>query len=169
MGLIDKNYLNKINQSVQNQISNQPCGCECNCRPKFDADSGPGPTPGCNCELRTNYIVGDWSTGQSPINTGEIDLTVANGWNCAFTFEFRWVNVNFANTSTIGVVLTTPFTTTFMSNSVWYSVTLQPGEWFQFDFGGLNETFDQTLNVQARNITCAANYGVVGSFTLLAI
>ena len=169
MGIIDKNYLNRINQKVQNNLSNQPCGCDCNCRPKFDADSGPGPVPGCNCDLRTNYFVGDWSTGQSPQFTGQIRIVVSNGWNCPFEMQFRWVNVSFSNPSTVGIVFATPFNVIVMQNSVWYTVTLQPGEWIQFDFGGINETFDQRLNIQARNITCAQNYGVVGSWTLLAI
>jgi len=169
MGIIDKNYLNRINQKVQNNLSNQPCGCDCNCRPKFYGDTGPGPTPGCNCDLRTNYFVGDWSTGQSPQNTGQINLQVSNGWNCPFEMSFRWVNVNFANTSTTLIVLTTPTTTIFMSPSIYYNVTLNPGDFIQFDFGGINETFDQLLNIQAKNATCAVNYGVVGSWTLTAI
>ena len=169
MGIIDKSYLNRINQNVQNQISNQPCGCDCNCRPKFESDSGPGPVPGCNCDLRTNYFVGDWSSGNSGFTTSAIVLVVSNGWNCAFEMSFRWVNVNFSNPSAVSVLLDTPFTSNFMDQSIWYTVTLQPGDYIKFTFGGINETFDQTLNIQAKNATCAANYGVVGTATLLAI
>jgi len=169
MGIVDKNYLNRVGQKVKNDLSKQPCGCDCNCRPKFEDESGSGPTPGCNCSLRTNYFVGDWSNGNGPLNTGQIFLIVANGWNCPFEMSFRWMNVNFSIIGAVNVVLTTPTSTVFMSPSVWYNVTLQPGDFIQFDFGGINETFDQTLYVESRNATCAQNYGVVGSYTLTAI
>jgi hypothetical protein len=169
MGLIDKNYLNRLNQKIQNDLSKQPCGCDCNCRPKFENDEIPGPTPGCNCDLRTNYFVGDWSTGQSPLNTGQINLQVSNGWNCPFQMSFRWVNVSFSNPLGIGVLFVSTSVVINMSDSIWYTVTLQPGDFIQFDFGGFSDSFDQTLNIQAKNATCAVNYGVVGSFTLTAI
>ena len=162
--------MNRINSSVQNQMSNQPCGCDCNCRPKFDADSGPGPVPGCNCQIgKNNYFVGDWSTGQSPFNTGLINLNVINGWNCPFVMSFRWVNVSFLYPQSTNVVLTTPTSTFFMTELTWYTVTLNPGDWIQFDFGDFNQNFDQLLNIEAKNATCAKSYGVVGTFTLVAI
>ena len=170
MGLIDKSYLNQINASVQKQISNQPCGCDCNCRPKFEDEAAPGPVPGCNCGLRTNYFVGDYSTIGQPYTTNSIFLVVSNGWNCPFEIQFRWVNVSFPNPNVVSVVLgTINGLIPFVGESQWLTVTLNPGQFFYFEFYGALNTFDQRINIQARNITCAENYGVVGSWTLLAI
>lgn len=167
MGIIDKNYLNRINQKVQNDLSKQPCGCDCNCRPKFEDDGTPVP-PGCNCLLRPEFFVGDWQSGGfNPYQTPQIFLNVVNGQDCPFELVFSYQNSTFINLP--NVVLIHNFNLIFMNPNVNYTITMNPGEYIEFSFGGIPTTFDQQLFILCANNTCNKNYGVVGSWTLVAI
>ena len=165
MGIIDKNYLNRINQKVKNDLSKQPCGCDCNCRPKFEDDGTPVP-PGCNCKLNNQQFVGDWVDGRGQLNTGQLTLDFQGGQNCPMDLIFEWVNGNFISGT---VILKTPSQVIPMTEGVQYLVTINPGEWVMFIFSGQQQAFDQTLTIQCQNITCGENYGQVGSYTLVAI
>lgn len=166
MGIIDKNYLNKVNQKIQNDLKNQPCGCDCHCRPKFEDDGTPVP-PTCNCRINVpSAIVGDWTDGRGALNTGQLFLDVIGGQNCPITIEFAWHNDNFTNAT---VTLKTASQIIPMNVDTFYQITLNPGDWYTLIFTGSLEIFEQYLYVECNNITCAENYGQVGSYTLLAI
>lgn len=164
MGIIDKNYLNRINQKIQNDLKNQPCGCDCNCRPKFEDDGTPVV---CNCRIDVpSAIVGDWTDGRGALNTGQLFLDVIGGQNCPITIEFLWHNDNFTNAT---VTLKTASQIIPMTVDTFYQITLNPGDWYTFVFTGSFQMFDQYLTVECNNITCAENYGQVGSYTLIGI
>ena len=162
MGIIDKNYLNRINQKVQNELKNQPCGCDCHCRPKFEDDATPIP-PSCNCRLNSNYIVGDYIDGRNNFSTPQIFIPE---FNCPVELLFSWTNQTFV---AVIVTLKTASQNITMTEGVQYSITLNPGEWFFFNFLGTFEIFDQILTIECENVTCAENYGQVGQYTLVAI
>jgi hypothetical protein len=165
MGIIDKNYLNRINQKVQNELKNQPCGCDCDCRPKFEDDATPIP-PSCNCHLNNPQFVGDWIDGRGSLNTGQLTLDFDGGQNCPMDLLFNWTNSNFISAT---VILKTSSQVIPMTEGVQYLITLNPFEWVMFVFSGQQQTFDQYLTIECENVTCGENYGQVGEYTLVAI
>lgn len=166
MGIVDKNYLNRINQKIQNDLKNQPCGCDCHCRPKFEDEGTPVP-PTCNCKIDVpGQIVGDWTDGRGSLNTGQLFLNFIGGQNCPMEIQFVWHNDNFTNAT---VFLKTSTQVIPMDVDVYYTITLNPGDWYMFTFTGTPDVFDQYLYIEGINNTCGDNYGQVGSYTLLAI
>jgi hypothetical protein len=165
MGIIDKNYLNRINQKIQNDLKNQPCGCDCHCRPKFEDDGTPVP-PVCNCRLSTNQIVGEYIDGRGQLNTGFLFLPMDGVQNCPFDLTFRWMNLTFVSPT---VTLKTSTQVIPMTVNVDYTITLNPGDWYSFIFTGTPDVFDQYLYLECFNDTCQEQYGQVGSYTLFAI
>jgi len=165
MGIIDKSYLNRINQKIQNDLKNQPCGCDCHCRPKFEDDGTPVP-PVCNCRLTTTTIVGDYTDGRGSLNTGFLFLPMDGVQNCPFDLTFSWTNLTFVSAT---VTLKTSTQVIPMTEGVGYTVTLNPGDWYSFVFTGTPDVFDQYLTIECLNDSCAENYGQVGSYTLTAI
>lgn len=160
VGIVDKNYLNRVGQKVKNDLSKQPCGCDCNCRPKFEDDGTPIP---CNCKLNSPYFVGDWSDGRGIFSTPQIFIPE---FNCPVELSFTWTNQSFVS---VAVTLKTSTQVIPMTEGQQYSITLNPGQWFFFSFSSTQQAFDQILTIECENITCAENYGQVGSYTLIGI
>lgn len=166
MGLIDKNYLNKLSQQVKNELNKQPCGCDCNCRPKFEESGTPPTPPLCNCRIDVpSQIVGSWQDGRGSFPTPLLTLDIVGGQNCPMTIQFAWDTSNYNGV----VVLKTATQIIPMTQGVFYTITLNPGDWFFFNFTYTPDIFDQYLTIQCINDTCAENYGQVGDFTGFAI
>ena len=167
MGIIDKNYLNKVSNQIKDELKNQPCGCDCNCRPKFEDNGTPVP-PTCNCRLNTNQIVGDWNDGRGALNTGFLYLPMNGVQNCPFDLTFSWTNLTFVILPIVTLKTSTQVIT--MTEGVQYTITLNPGDWYMFIFAAnTQQPFDQYMTIQCYNNTCAESYGDVGSYTYIAI
>ena len=165
MGIVDKNYLNKVNQKIQNDLKNQPCGCDCHCRPKFEDNGTPIP-PTCNCRINDpNQIVGDYTDGRGIFSTPQTTLPIVGGQNCPMTIQFVWNSGDYSGT----VTLKTSTQVIPMTIGIYYTITLNPGDWYFFSFVWTPDVIDHIVTIECINDTCGESYGQVGQFTAVAI